>query len=435
MTWQATLAIYGAVLLGCLLGGVSIGAAMGFVAVLGVTLVSGMTLWQTFGDSIWNILNTFTLVSIPLFVLMGEIILRSGISRRFFAGTATLFAGVPGGLAHTSVVGSAVFSAIAGSTVATALTIGTVALPEMRRRGYSDQLTLGCIAGGGCLGILIPPSIPMIVYASIVQESVIDLFMAGVVPGLLLAAIFMAYVAVRVGLQPGLAPPRERWSLAPATLGRAVADTAPVVALILSIIGGMYLGLVTPTEAAGFGCLVALAIGLAYRALTWSALGEALRSAVVSSAVMMFIVVNAQILSFAVVQSGIGRGVSDALLALGVDRFLFFTLLVLLYLVLGMFIDGLSMILLTLPILYPGIKAMGFDGIWVGVVLVVMIELGALTPPMGLNLFAIQSISRETPLGAIARSALPFAALILAFAYLLFAVPGLVLWLPQAMKG
>jgi len=434
MSWQVALAIYGVLLAAFLLGGVGIGAAIGLVGVIGITLASGTQLWLSLGDIVWNTTNTFTLVSIPLFVLMGEIILRSGISSRFYNGVAVLLRRMPGGLAQTNIVGCAIFSAIAGSSVATAMTVGTVAIPEMRKRGYSDRLTIGTLTGGGCLGILIPPSIPMIVYASMTQVSVIDHFMAGVVPGLVLTAIFMVYVAVRVWTKPSLAPASEAHASGSEIMG-AMLDSLPVIALIAAVIGSMYFGIVTPTEAAALGCLIAAALALVYRELTWPRLHEALRNAVVTSGVVMFITVNAQILNFAVVTSGVGQGLAQWLAALGLAKLLFFCLLFAIYLVVGMFIDGLSIMLLTVPLLYPSFVAMGFDGVWVGVIIVVFIELGALTPPMGLNLFAIQSIASDRSLGDVAKASLPYTMMISAFAFLLYAFPAIALWLPRLMKA
>jgi len=434
MSWPVALAVYGFLLAAFLLGGAGIGVAIGIVGVLGITFVSGTQLWLSLGDIVWNTTNTFTLVSIPLFVLMGEIILRSGISTRFYNGIGTLLRGLPGALAQTNIVGCAIFSAIAGSSVATAMTVGTVAIPEMRKRGYSDRLTLGTLTGGGCLGILIPPSIPMIVYASMTQVSVIDLFMAGVIPGLALAAIFMVYVAWRVWSDPTLAPPPEPRASG-AAMRRGALDSVPVILLIAAVIGSMYFGIVTPTEAAALGCLIAFVLALAYRELTRARLMEAVRNAAITSGVVMFITLNAQILNFAVVTSGIGEGLAQGLAALGLSKLLFFCLLFLIYLVVGMFIDGLSIMLLTVPLLYPSFLAVGFDPIWVGVIIVVFIELGALTPPMGLNLFAIQSIANDRSLAEVATASMPYTLMISAFAFLLYAVPQLALWLPAMMKA
>ena len=307
MSWTDALLIYGLTLIGCIAGGVSIGASMGFVGMMGITLASGMMLWPTFGDVVWNTTTNFNLVSIPLFVLMGELILQSGIATRFYSGIAGLFRHVPGGLAQTNIFGCAVFSAIAGSSVATALTVGTVATREMRSHGYSDTLTLGTLTAGGCLGILIPPSIPLIVYGSMTQESIIDLFMAGIVPGLLLAGLFSIYVMVRVWFQPSLVPAKPVGKI---EYMRAARDSFPIVLLISAVIGGMYTGIVTPTEASGFGSLLALLLALLYREMTPEGFWRALRNTVLTSAVIMFVTINAQILNFAIVSSGIGHGLA-----------------------------------------------------------------------------------------------------------------------------
>lgn len=432
MDWSVTLLLYGALIGIFLFGGALIGATIGIVGIVGVTLASGTRLWPTFGDIVWNTATSFTLIAIPLFVLMGEIILRSGLARRFYGGVAEVLRGVPGALAHTNIVGCAAFSALAGSTVATAMTVGTVAIPEMRRRGYDDVLTLGSLTGGGCLGILIPPSIPMIVYASITQTSVLAVFMAGILPGLLLALAFILYIGIRVTLQPALAPEAEEVEAGRGRL-KGLCDCLPVAALIVAVIGSMYFGIVTPTEAAGFGCLLSLVLGLLYRDLRFGSLMLALRNAIGTSCVVMFITIFAQFLSFAVVTSGVSRGLSEALAEANIGPFVFFLLLIAIYVAIGMFIDGLSIMLLTVPVLFPVFQVMGYDPVWMGVVLVLLIELGALTPPMGLNLFAVQSISNAS-LGIIGRSSLPYALIILGFVLLMYAVPQIALLLPDLAR-
>ena len=432
MGWELAVLIYGVLLAALLAFGAAIGSVMGFVGIVGVTVVAGTSLWPSFGDVVWNTTNSFTLIAVPLFVLMGEIIVRSGVSPRFYRGLTRLIGGMKGGLAHSNIVGCAIFAAISGSSTATALTIGTVALPEMRKRGYSDTLTLGTLAGGGCLGILIPPSIPLVIYATVVQESLIDLFMAGVVPGVLLAILFMIYVRVVAALRPQLAPDLRGNTDLP--LLAALVSCVPVAALILAVIGGMYFGIVTPTEAGALGCALALLLSSLHRELTCSALREALAGTVVTSAVVIFIMMNSQVLSYALTVSGVGRALSGGLRAMQLDPFLFFCCLVLLYVVLGMFIDGISMMLLTVPVLFPAIVGAGFDLVWFGVVMVVLMELGQLTPPMGLNLFAIQSISGNVSLGRIAWSSLPYALIITVFCFLLYIAPDIALWLPRSMK-
>lgn len=433
MSWTEALIVYTLVLAGCLAGGVGIGVAMGFVGVMGVTLISGTVMWPTLASIIWNTTTDFELVAIPLFILMGELILQCGIASRFYSGVSGWFRRVPGGLAQTNIAGSAVFSAVCGSSVATALTIGSVAIKEMRQRGYDDRLTFGTITGGACLGILIPPSIPLIVYASMTQESVIDLFMAGVIPGLVLALLFSVFVAIKAWAQPHLLPPRDA-PAEPGSLVRGLRDSVPIIVLIVSIIGGMYFGVVTPTEAAGLGTVVALVLSKLYGKLTWGLFTNALRNTLLTSAVIMFITICAQVLSFAVVSAGIGQGLAQWLVGLEISPLLFFTLLVVIYLLIGIVIDGLSIMLLTVPVLYLPLTAMGFDGVWIGILMVVFIELGALTPPVGLNLFAVQSIAPGATMSSVSWSSLPYCLIILAFAFLLYFFPQIVLWLPYSLK-
>lgn len=434
MTWETAFWIYAIVLAGTLLAGVSIGTAMGVVGILGITLASGRQLWPSLGDIVWNTTNSFTLTALPLFVLMGEVILRSGMSRRLYSGLSVLLNAVPGRLAQSNIVACAVFSAISGSSTATALTIGTVALPEMRARGYHDELTLGTLTGGGALGNLIPPSIFMLVYGAVVQESVIDLFVASLVPGAIATLMFMAYVAVRVTLRPVLVPPRaprHTWR----DVLRALGQCGPTVVLVVAIIGGMYFGVVTPTEAAAVGCALAFVFGLAHRELTWAALYRSLKTTIAVSCVVMFIIINGQFLGFAVVHSGIGREMARRLLDAGLGPLAFFAALFALYLLLGTFLDGVSMMLLTVPVIYPALRAMGFDGVWFGVILVIQSELAQLSPPIGLNLFAVQSVARDVTMAQAAWASLPYALMLCALSFLLYWFPQLALWPVAAMKA
>jgi len=432
MSWSELAIIYALVLCGCLVGGVYIGVAMGVTGLVGVTLVFGTGLWQSVGDIAWNTSTNFSLVAIPLFILMGEIVLQGGIAARFYTGLAPLFRRVPGGLAQTNILGCAVFSAVCGSSVATAMTVGSIALKEMRARGYKDSLTLGTLTAGGGLGILIPPSIPMIVYASMTNESVLQLFMAGVIPGLLLAAIYSVYVGVRATLNKSLVPSGEQIAAMPR--GSLVRDALPVILLVGGVILGMYAGVVTPTEASAFGVLLATLIAWYYGSLSSDAIKRALVNTVTSSAVIMFITICAQILQYGIVVTGFGKEVTAAIVALDLSPFVFFCILVVIYTLLGMFMDGLSMMLVTVPLIYAPMIAMGFDGIWLGIMLIIFIELGAITPPVGLNLFAIQSISPQTKLGTIARSSAPYCFIIVGFAYLCYAFPQIALWLPATLR-
>ena len=431
MSWTEALFLHALVLIGCLIGGVNIGAAMGIAGLVVITITSGVNLWPTLGDLVWNTTTDFNLAAVPLFILMSELVLQSGIASRFYTGIAPWFRRVPGGLAQTNIAGCAVFSAVAGSSVATSLTIGSVAIQEMRARGYSDSLTLGTLTAGGGLGILIPPSIPLLVYGSMTQESVIDLFAAGMIPGILLAVFFSIYVGILATVRPSLTPRRDSFDN---TGSNVLRDSVPIILLIGGVIGGMYAGIVTPTEASGLGALFAAVIAAAYRQLNWRAVKQALRNTLLTSAVIMFITVCAQILNYSVITSGIGRGVTEWLVGLSLDPFLFFCLLILIYLIIGIFIDGLSIMLLTVPVLYVPLTAMGYNGVWLGIIMVIFIELGLLSPPVGMNLFAVQSIAPGSTLADVSWSSLPYCLIMIGFALLLYVFPQIVLWLPAVLK-
>lgn len=435
MSWQAMLLLY-ALMLGVLIGvGCPIAVALGITALAGIFITHGFALLPTIGDIVWNTGNSFTLVAIPMFILMGEIILQTGLSRRFYRGLATLLVRAPGGLAHANIVGCAMFSAISGSSVATALTMGQVAVPELQRRNYHPALTTGSLAAGGTLGIMIPPSIPMIIYAVTVQASIIDLFMAGIIPGIVLTLMFMTWIYIYVRRHPDHAP---RDPSVPAlnvmSILAASGDCIALILLIGATIGSLYFGLVTPTEAGAFGTLVALFIGIFYRELTLTKLKIALNRTVLTTVVVFYIIVTGALLSFGMVDAGIARGVSNAVVQAGLSPWLFFVLITILYLILGMFIEGVSMMLLTVPVLFPSIIALGFDPVWFGVALVVFIELGALTPPMGLNLIAIHSVAGDVSLKTIIQGALPFAVVMILFLAVLYVFPELALWLPRTLK-
>lgn len=422
---------YTLILVGCLVGGVYIGVAMGVTGIVGITLFFGTSLWPSLADIVWNTSTSFSLVAIPLFILMGEIVLQGGIAGRFYKGLAPWFRRVPGGLAQTNIFGCAVFSAICGSSVATVLTIGSIALKEMRERGYKDSLTLGTLTAGGGLGILIPPSIPMIVYSSMTNESVIQLFMAGIVPGFILALLYSIYVGISAVRNPSLVPTKERdFDAGDASLLR---DSVPVVLLVGGVILGMYFGVVTPTEAAGLGALLAAIIAYCYGNFGSTAVQAALANTVVSSAVIMFITICAQVLQYGIVVTGFGKEVTETVVALDLSPFLFFCILLVIYIILGMLMDGLSMMLVTVPLIYGPMIAMGFDGVWIGILLIFAIELGAITPPVGLNLFALQSISPGTKLAALGRSSFPYCVIIVAFCFVCYAIPDIVLWLPKTI--
>ncbi|MQB01502.1 MAG: TRAP transporter large permease subunit [Actinobacteria bacterium] len=377
----------------------------------------------------WNSTGDFVFVAIPLFILMGELILKSGLSGRFYRGVAAWLGGLPGGLLHTNVAACAIFSAVSGSSVATAAAIGTVAVPELRAHGYDRRMTYGVLAAGGTLGLLIPPSLGVLVYAVQVQESVSRLFIAGILPGVLLAAMFSLYVLVAVKANPALAPGSgDRVAWRERLIG--LANTLPVVALIAVVIGGIYAGLVTPTEAAALGAFGALVVSVVFGGMRVPQFLVAVRSTVRTNCMIIFIIVGAQILSFSFVSSGVTRRLVEAVVALEISPLALFVVLCAAFIVLGTVIDGLSLMVLTLPILFPVVQAVGYDTVWFGIVMILFVELGQITPPVGLNLFVLQGVSGER-LGEVVRGALPFAVVILAMIGLLYAFPQIALWPTQ----
>ncbi len=407
--------------------------ALGATGVLVLYLARGDMGLMAISSVVWNNSNSYILIAVPLFLLMGEVILRSGISDRFYRGVAVLTGRVPGGLLHANIVSCALFSAVSGSSVATAASIGTVAIPEMTKRGYAPRMVLGSLAAGGTLGILIPPSIVMILYGALVEESIAKLFMAGLLPGLAMAALFMTYIAVRMALQPGLAPPRDPRRVPFGEKLPHLLHVLPVVALLSIVLGGIYGGAITPTEAAAIGAIGAILLALCYRGLTFPVLWEATLSSVKTTCMVIFIIIGAQILSTALSYSGASRAISQLVVDMQLSKWVLFAGLVLLYVVLGFFVDGISMIYITLPVLFPVVVEAGFDPIWFGVILTILIELGQITPPVGLNLFTIHGISGGRPFGEVVAGSTPFVFLMLLMVLLLAFFPGLALWIPSLM--
>jgi C4-dicarboxylate transporter DctM subunit len=430
VTWQLAAAIFFGAMLTLLFGGVWIAIALGAAGVLGVLLINP-ALVGGLESVVWNTIENFVLTAVPLFLFMGTIILHSGISARFYRSLAMWLNRLPGGLAQANIGASSVFAALCGSSVATAAAVGAIAIPEMRGRGYDMRVTTGTLAAGGTLGILIPPSIPFIIYGSTVGESVGRLFIAGLVPGIIMTAAFMLFLALQVRLRPELVPADvERFTWLERL--RGLRDVVPIALLILVVMGGIYAGVMTPTEAAGVGAAGAVGVALLYRSLTWRILKRSLLDTLRTNAMILFIVVGAQIMSFALVSAGVPRGIVAAIDRLHAPPYAILLLVTLMYVVLGCLVDALSLMLLTLPVVHPVMKAAGFDPIWFGVVLVILLEVGLVTPPVGMNLFVIQGMA-ETPLGVVGWGAFPYVVLLLLGVLLLTLVPDLVLWLPSKM--
>jgi C4-dicarboxylate transporter DctM subunit len=326
------------------------------------------------------------------------------------------------------VAGCAVFAAVSGSSIATAAAIGKVALPQLQARGYDMRLATGSLAAGGTLGILIPPSIAMIVYATFTETSVAKLFMAGVVPGIVLTLLFMAYVAVAALLKPGLSP-REDGVLTRAMVLRALVDVVPFVLLIVGIMGAIYTGVATPTEAAAAGCIFALVIARIFGQLPWSEFLQCLKRSTLAVSNILFITYAAFIFSYAMSFAGVGEEITKFIIGLHLNKFEFFLALLVLFTLLGALVESLGMIVITVPLLYPLLASYGIDPVWFGIIVVVFIEMGQITPPIGINLFVIQSISRGN-LSDVVMGTLPFHLLMFLLLLMLVAWPELALWLP-----
>lgn len=404
--------------------------ALGVSSLLFLVLVDGVDSVQLIGDTSYNTVDSFVLTAIPLFILMGELILGAGISSRFYMAIAGRLRRVPGGLLHTNIVACAIMAAVCGSSVATAGAVGSAAIPDQETRGYNDRLMFGSIAGGGMLGILIPPSIILILYGSLAQQSVAQLFLAGILPGLLLGVAFMAYIAIRVTINPSLAPldGTPVSTVKPSLLADATA-ILPLVLLILAVIGSIYAGLATPTEAGAVGAVAALLIGAAYRGLSWQVLKKAVTDTIRLTCFVVFIVVSAAIYSLVLVRTGISRGLVSGVIDAQLGRYALLLIIVVIFVVLGCFIDGVSIIFLTLPLLLPLVSEVGFNLIWFGIIVTILVEIGQLTPPMGLAFFVLQAIRPRAKISDMVLGSLPFAGIAGLGISVLIVFPGIALWL------
>lgn len=432
MSETAQMLIVGGIFLLLLVGGMWIPFAIAVTAALYIFMASG---WDGFGGLglvSWGSTYNFSLTAIPLFILMAEFMLESGLSQRVYRGMSQLVRFLPGGLLQTNVAGCAAFSAISGSSVATAAAIGSIALPQLEQRGYCPRIAAGTIVAGGTLGILIPPSIAMIIYGTFTDTSISKLFMAGLIPGLVLCGLFAIYVAIRCLLNPTLSP-REHDSIEAIGSSRQLAgDLLPFTLLILLVMGSLYFGYTTPTESAGVGALLAFVIGKIWGTLDWAAFRRALGKTVQVSGTILFIVYAAYLFSYAIGMVGITDELADVLEAWDLTRGELILVIIVFYTLLGMLMDSIGMVVITVPLLYPILLDYGIDPIWFGVLLVVLIELGQITPPAGLNLFVVKSISR-IGLSDIIKGALPFCALLYVLIALLYWFPNLALWMPSGM--
>ena len=412
--------------------GMAVPLAIAVPALFYLLLQGGLPSLNSLGLVSWGSMNSFVLTCVPLFMLMAEILRVSGLSSRIYGGLAKLVARLPGGLLQTNIAGCAVFASVSGSSIATAASIGGVALPQLIRRRYHRPLAAGSLAAGGTLGILLPPSFGMIVYGTFTETSVPKLFMAGVIPGLIMTAMFMIYIAVHAAIRPAVAP-REAGPGSMKELVGALVDVLPFAILIAGTLGGIYRGLVTTTEGATIGCILAIVLGATFGSLTPAGVIEAMRNTIKFSGNILFIIFTAYVFSYAISFAGVGEKIAALIVGLNLTRLEFFFALFILYTVLGCLIESLGMIVITVPLIFPVLPNYGIDPILFGVVLVLFVELGQISPPIGINLFVIQGIW-DGKLSEVIRGTIPFHLTMFAVLALVILLPDVALWLPYHMS-
>jgi C4-dicarboxylate transporter DctM subunit len=415
------------------LSGTVLGAALGLTGFAILHFFAGGST-RIGVQTVWNTLNEFTLTAIPLFILLGELLVASGLARGVYRALAPIFARLPGGLLHTNIAVCTVFGAVSGSSMSVAAAVGSVAYPELKSRGYDRAQTIGTLAAGGTLGLLIPPSLSLLIYGALTDTSIGRLFMAGILPGLMMAALFMAWILLAALRNPSLAPEERRVALAEAL--RGLPQVLPLVVLIVAVLGSLFAGLATPTEAAGVGVAAAAILGFTIGDLTLRGVGAALVGTVRTFAVIAMVFIGALVLAQAISLLGLPQQMLQAIGEWGLSRWVLLLIVVVVYLILGCFFDGLSMMIMTLPLVFPLLTGVGFDPVWLGVVVTIMIEVGMLTPPVGMNLFVLVGITgNEVTLEEAALAALPYWIALLLGVVMLCLVPGLATWLPALAFG
>lgn len=410
--------------------GIALGIALG---------LTGLVILQFFGngatylalDVVWGVFNSFTLSAVPMFILLGEILLRSGVSERAYTAFTPVFARVPGGLLHSNIAVSTLFGAVSGSSLSTAAAVGSVAYPEMSRRGYNREAVVGSLAGGGTLGLLIPPSLSLLIFGALTETSIGRLFIAGIIPGLMVSALFMGYILFLCIRRPEVYP-RNREKIPFAKVARGLLQIWPILALIFTIMGSIVFGLATPTEAAGVGVVVATIISFAWGEMTWARLMSAIQRSTLLFAAIGFIVLGASILSQSVSILGVPQAILETAIDSGLGKYGIFIVIIVIYVLFGCIFDGLSLMIMTLPIVFPLLTGLGFDAIWIGVIITVMIEIGQVTPPVGLNLTVLTAITKnEVSLGRVAIATIPYWIILLLSVAIMTLFPQIALFLPD----
>jgi tripartite ATP-independent transporter DctM subunit len=412
--------------------GVWVGLALIGVAWVGMELFTSRPTGDAMVTTIWGMSSSWTLTALPLFIWMGEILYRTRLSEDMFRGLSPWLARMPGGLVHTNIVGCTVFAAVSGSSAATLTTVGKMSIPELRKRNYPERMVIGTLAGAATLGLMIPPSLALIVYGVTINESITKLFMAGVLPGLTLALMFMGYVAVMSRVSSDFAPdPEPRM-----TLRQKLENSRfliPLLLLVALVIGSMYLGFATATEAAAFGVLGSLGLAAGQGSLSVATFSQSLMGAVRTSAMIALILAGAAFLSLSMGFTGLPRGLADFIASLDLSRFELLIALLVFYVILGCFLDGISTVVLTMAVVEPMVREAGIDLVWFGIFVVVVVEMAQITPPIGFNLFVLQGMTRHE-MSYIAWAAFPMFLIMVAMVFVLIAFPGIATWMPETMR-
>jgi tripartite ATP-independent transporter DctM subunit len=411
--------------------GVWIGLTLSGVAWIGMQLFSSRPAGDAMAVTIWGSASSWTLTALPLFIWMGEILFRTRLSQDMFKGLAPWMQALPGRLLHTNVVGCAIFAAVSGSSAATCATIGKMTLPELKKRGYPDDLVIGTLSGSGTLGLLIPPSIIMIVYGVAADVSIAKLFIAGVIPGLMLAALFSGYIALWALRNPTQVPPRDP----PMSLReklRASSSLIPVILLIGAVLGSIYTGLATATEAAAVGVVGALLLSALQGSMGWEVFKQSLMGATRLYCMIALILAGAAFLTLSMGYIGLPRHLAEWIGGLGLSQFSLIVCLMVFFIILGCFLDGISMVVLTMGVIMPTVLKAGIDPIWFGIFVVFVVEMAQITPPVGFNLFVMQAMTGRQ-LTYIARVSMPMFFIMVLAVLVIYFVPAIVTWLPRQM--
>ena len=419
-----------------LLVGIWIGPALIGIGIVMLDLFTSRPTMRQIALWSFNVLTSSEVVSLPLFILMGELLFRTRLSQSLFTGIAPWVGFLPGRLLHTTILGCSLFSAISGSSAATTQVVGRITLTELLRRGYNKDIAVGSLAGGGMLGFLIPPSIPMIIYAVLAEESLLRLLTASFLPGFIVAGSFMTYIAIRALMRPDIVPEHDRriseWSWADKL--KSLVELGPVAFLIFTVLGTMYLGIASPSEAAAIGVVGALLVAVLQRALTWQSLKESCLGTVQTTCMIGLIVLGAFIVGTVLANLRLPQFISAAISSWNLAPFALIMLLMVFYIVLGTVLEGFSMIVLTLPIVLPVVLAAGFDKVWFGVFLILTIEMAQVSPPVAFNLFVIQNLTGDSQT-YVAWKVLPFFLIMCGFGILITLVPGIVTWPADFLLG